>query len=141
MLPNFKNVFIAGDLARLSDFKGKPVPCLAPAATQMGRHAAKQIVQHIAGKPGRPFVYFDKGNMATIGRSSAVANYRKISINGYFAWVAWLGVHLVFLMGMRNRISVFLNWVWSYFAWRQGARVITKKLPGRSDESKVTSSA
>ena len=141
MLPNFKNVFIAGDLARLSDFKGKPVPCLAPAATQMGRHAAKQIVQHIAGKPGRPFVYFDKGNMATIGRSSAVANYRKISINGYFAWVAWLGVHLVFLMGMRNRISVFLNWVWSYFAWRQGARVITKKLPGRSDESTVTSSA
>ena len=141
MLPNFKNVFIAGDLARLSDFKGKPVPCLAPAATQMGRHAAKQIVQNLAGKPRRPFVYFDKGNMATIGRSSAVANYRKISINGYFAWVAWLGVHLVFLMGMRNRISVFLNWVWSYFAWRQGARIITKKLPGRSDGAATSSSA
>lgn len=141
MLPNFDNVFIAGDLARLSDFKGKPVPCLAPAATQMGRHAAKQIAHHLAGKPGAPFVYFDKGNMATIGRSSAVANYRKITINGYFAWVAWLGVHLVFLMGMRNRISVFVNWVWSYLAWRQGARIITKKLPGRIDESTTTSSA
>ena len=141
MLPNFDNVLIAGDLARLSDFKGKPVPCLAPAATQMGRHAAKQIAHHLAGKPGAPFVYFDKGNMATIGRSSAVANYRKITINGYFAWVAWLGVHLVFLMGMRNRISVFVNWVWSYLAWRQGARIITKKLPGRIDESTTTSSA
>ena len=106
----------------------------------MGRHAAKQIARDLAGRPLQPFIYFDKGNMATIGRSSAVANYRKISMNGYFAWVAWLGVHLVFLMGMRNRISVFLNWVWSYLAWRQGARIITKKLPGRSDGSSATSS-
>ena len=140
MLPNFENVFVAGDLAKMSDFKGKQVPCLAPAATQMGRHAAKQIARDLAGRPLQPFIYFDKGNMATIGRSSAVANYRKISINGYFAWVAWLGVHLVFLMGMRNRISVFLNWAWSYLAWRQGARIITKKLPGRSDGSSATSS-
>ena len=140
VLPNFGNVFVAGDLAKMSDFKGKQVPCLAPAATQMGRHAAKQIARDLAGRPLQPFIYFDKGNMATIGRSSAVANYRKISINGYFAWVAWLGVHLVFLMGMRNRISVFLNWAWSYLAWRQGARIITKKLPGRSDGSSATSS-
>ena len=140
MLPNYENVFVAGDLAKMSDFKGKQVPCLAPAATQMGRHAAKQITRDLAGRPLQPFIYFDKGNMATIGRSSAVANYRKISINGYFAWVAWLGVHLVFLMGMRNRISVFLNWAWSYLAWRQGARIITKKLPGRCDGSGATSS-
>ena len=138
-LPNYENVFVAGDLAKMSDFKGKQVPCLAPAATQMGRHAAKQIVRDLAGRQLQPFIYFDKGNMATIGRSSAVANYRKISINGYFAWVAWLGVHLVFLMGMRNRISVFLNWAWSYLAWRQGARIITKKLIGRSDGSTATS--
>lgn len=139
-LPNFENVFVAGDLAKMSDFKGKQVPCLAPAATQMGRHAAKQIARDLAGRQLQPFVYFDKGNMATIGRSSAVANYRKISINGYFAWVAWLAVHLVFLMGMRNRISVFLNWAWSYLAWRQGARIITKKLIGRSDSPSATSS-
>ena len=139
-LPNFENVFVAGDLAKMSDFKGKQVPCLAPAATQMGRHAAKQIARDLAGRQLKPFIYFDKGNMATIGRSSAVANYRKISINGYFAWVAWLGVHLVFLMGMRNRISVFLNWAWSYLAWRQGARIITKKLIGRSDGPSATSS-
>ena len=139
-LPNFDNVFVAGDLAKMSDFKGKQVPCLAPAATQMGRHAAKQIARDLAGRQLKPFIYFDKGNMATIGRSSAVANYRKISINGYFAWVAWLGVHLVFLMGMRNRISVFLNWAWSYLAWRQGARIITKKLIGRSDGPSATSS-
>ena len=105
-LPNFENVFVAGDLAKMSDCKGKQVPCLAPAATQMGRHAAKQIARDLAGRRLKPFIYFDKGNMATIGRSSAVANYRKISINGYIAWLAWLAVHLVFLMGMRNRISV-----------------------------------
>ena len=139
-LPNYENVFVAGDLAKMSDFKGKQVPCLAPAATQMGRHAAKQIVRDLAGRQLQPFIYFDKGNMATIGRSSAVANYRKISINGYFAWVAWLGVHLVFLMGMRNRISVFLNWAWSYLAWRQGARIITKKLIGRSAGPSATGS-
>ncbi|MEC8650742.1 MAG: NAD(P)/FAD-dependent oxidoreductase [Verrucomicrobiota bacterium] len=139
-LPNFDNVFVAGDLAKMTDFKGKQVPCLAPAATQMGRHAAKQIARDLAGRQQKPFIYFDKGNMATIGRSSAVANYQKISINGYFAWVAWLGVHLVFLMGMRNRISVFLNWAWSYLAWRQGARIITKKLIGRSDGPSATSS-
>ena len=138
-LPRFENVFVAGDLAKMTDYKGKQVPCLAPAATQMGRHAAKQIARDLAGRPLQPFIYFDKGNMATIGRSSAVANYRKISINGYFAWVAWLGVHLVFLMGMRNRISVFLNWAWSYLAWRQGARIITKKLIGRSEGSTATS--
>ena len=139
-LPNFDNVFVAGDLAKLSDHKGKQVPCLAPAATQMGRHAAKQITRDIAGRPLQPFIYFDKGNMATIGRSSAVANFRNITINGYFAWLAWLAVHLVFLMGMRNRISVFLNWAWSYLAWRQGARIITKKLLGRSDASTATGS-
>ena len=139
-LPNFDNVFVAGDLAKLSDHKGKQVPCLAPAATQMGRHAAKQITRDIAGRPLQPFIYFDKGNMATIGRSSAVANFRNITINGYFAWLAWLAVHLVFLMGMRNRISVFLNWAWSYLAWRQGARIITKKLLGRSDTSTATGS-
>ena len=140
-IPNFENVFVAGDLAKLSDHKGKQVPCLAPAATQMGRHAAKQIIRDIAGRSLQPFIYFDKGNMATIGRSSAVANFRNITINGYFAWLAWLAVHLVFLMGMRNRISVFLNWAWSYLAWRQGARIITKKLPGRSDGSSAISSS
>ncbi len=132
-IPGHKNVFVVGDLANLKDAKGKAVPGLAPAAMQMGKHAAKQILYDLKGQKRRPFVYFDKGNMATIGRSSAVAEVSKLAIRGYPAWLAWLFVHLIFLIGLRNRISVFIQWVWSYIAWHRGARIITKKLP--SDQS------
>jgi NADH dehydrogenase len=128
-----RNVFVVGDLANLKDAKGKTVPGLAPAAMQMGKHAAKQILFDLKGQKRKPFVYFDKGNMATIGRSSAVAEVSKLAIRGYPAWLAWLFVHLIFLIGLRNRISVFIQWVWSYIAWHRGARIITKKLP--SDQS------
>jgi NADH dehydrogenase len=133
-IPENPNVFVVGDLAHLKDARGKTVPGLAPAAMQMGKHAAKQILCDLKGKKRRPFVYFDKGNMATIGRSSAIAEVGKIAIRGYPAWLAWLFVHLLFLIGLRNRISVFIQWVWSYIAWHRGARIITKKLP--SDDSK-----
>lgn len=132
-MPGYENVFVVGDLARLEDFKGKLVPGVAPAASQMGRHAARQIMNDLDDTQREPFVYLDKGNMATIGRSSAVAQFGKFAIKGYPAWAAWLGVHLVFLMGMRNRITVFLHWAWSYIAWHRGARIITKKLPGRRE--------
>ena len=132
-IPGHKNVFVAGDLANLKDAKGKIVPGLAPAAMQMGKHAAKQILCDLKEQKRQPFVYFDKGNMATIGRSSAVAEVGKLAIRGYPAWLAWLFVHLIFLIGLRNRISVFIQWVWSYIAWHRGARIITKKLP--SDQS------
>ncbi|MEO0508961.1 MAG: NAD(P)/FAD-dependent oxidoreductase [Verrucomicrobiota bacterium] len=136
-VPGHENAFVVGDLAKLEDAKGKPVPGVAPAAMQMGRHVGEQIRNELRGKPRKPFVYFDKGNLATIGRSSAVAEVRSFTMRGYFAWVAWLGVHLIFLFGMRNRISVFLHWVWSYFTWQRGARIITKKLPGRRNDEAV----
>lgn len=129
------NAFVVGDLAHLDDAKEKRVPGLAPAAMQMGKHAAKQILCDLNKQPRKPFVYFDKGNMATIGRSSAIAEVGKLAIRGYPAWLAWLFIHLVFLIGLRNRISVFTQWVWSYIAWHRGARIITKKLP--SSESTV----
>lgn len=128
-----KNVFIVGDLASLEDAKGRRVPGVAPAAMQMGKHAAKQILSDLKGRKRKPFVYFDKGNMATIGRSSAIAEVGNLAIRGYPAWLAWLFVHLIFLVGLRNRISVFIQWVWSYVSWHRGARIITKKL--HSDES------
>lgn len=124
-LPGRPNVFIAGDLASLTDAKGKKVPGVAPAAMQMGKHAAKQILRDLKGKSRKDFVYLDKGNMATIGRSSAVAEFAGMRTNGAFAWLMWLGVHLVFLLGLRNRIMVFLHWVWSYLTWQRGARIIT----------------
>ena len=126
-VPDHNNVFVVGDLAHLEDAKGKRVPGVAPAAMQMGTHAAKQILSDLCGRNRKPFVYFDKGNMATIGRSSAIVEIRNLAIRGYPAWLAWLGVHLVFLIGLSNRISVFIQWVWSYVAWHRGARIITKK--------------
>lgn len=128
-IPDNPNVFVVGDLAHLKDARGKTVPGLAPAAMQMGKHAAWQIMRDLKGQTRKPFVYFDKGNMATIGRSSAIAEVGHLAIRGYPAWLAWLFVHLIFLVGLRNRISVFIQWVWSYIAWHRGARIITKKLP------------
>lgn len=121
------NVFVVGDLAHLEDAKGKRVPGVAPAAMQMGTHAAKQILSDLNGRKRKPFTYLDKGNMATIGRSSAIVEIRNLAIRGYPAWLAWLGVHLLFLIGLSNRISVFIQWVWSYITWHRGARIITKK--------------
>jgi len=132
-VPNHKNVFVVGDLAHLEDSKGIRVPGVAPAAMQMGTHAAKQILSDLKGRNRKPFTYFDKGNMATIGRSSAVVEVHNLSIRGYPVWLAWLGVHLIFLIGLRNRISVFIQWVWSYIAWHRGARIITKKLVNQVD--------
>ncbi len=132
-IPGHKNVFVAGDLAHLKDHKGIVVPGVAPAAMQMGKHSAKQILSDLKKRDRKPFVYFDKGNMATIGRVSAIAETKKLAVHGYLAWLAWLFVHLIFLIGLRNRVSVFIQWVWSYVGWHRGARVITKKLP--SDES------
>lgn len=124
-VPGHPEVFAAGDIVSLIDAKGVKVPGVAPAAMQMGKHAARQIRRELVGKTRQPFTYLDKGNMATIGRSSAIAEVGGMKINGFPAWFAWLGVHLIFLMGMRNRTMVFLHWVWSYLTWQKGARIIT----------------
>lgn len=124
-IPSHPNVFAVGDIAFIKDKHGKPVPGVAPAAMQMGEHAAKQLIRELKGDARKPFDYFDKGSMATIGRSSAIAQFASMQIKGFVAWLAWLAIHLLFLVGMRNRISVFISWVWSYFSWQKGARIIT----------------
>ena len=128
-LPGHPEVFALGDSVTLVDRKGQTVPGIAPAAMQMGRHAARVIAAAVraGGQPApRPaFAYWDKGSMATIGRSAAVAHIGRLEFSGWPAWMAWLTVHLVFLIGFRNRISVFLQWVYSYWTYKRGARIIT----------------
>ena len=130
------NVFVCGDLAHVDGENGKQVPGVAQPAMQMGAYAAKRIGQAIEGKLDRkPFVYFDKGDMATIGRSAAVADIKwpfKGHWSGFPAWVTWLTVHVFFLIGFRSRFSVFGQWAWTYLTLNDGARLITgsQVLPG-----------
>lgn len=119
-LPGHPQAYAAGDLVSLTDVNNVRVPGVCPAAIQMGEHIAK-VIQ----KGDRiPYAYWDKGSMATIGRKAAVAMFKGMNFNGFFAWLMWLFVHLLFLVGMRNRAAVFLHWVWSYFTWQRGARII-----------------
>jgi len=120
-------VFVCGDLAHFEQ-DGKPVPGVAQPAMQMGRHAAKMIAADLAGKPRSNFRYWDKGDMATIGRLAAVAKIEwpfKAHWGGFMAWVTWLVVHIYFLIGFRNRITIFATWAWTYFTFTDGARLIT----------------
>jgi len=128
-VPGHPEIFVFGDAALVLDKAGKPVPGVSPAAMQMGRYAARVIEAELsagANRPVRPpFKYWDKGTMATIGRSAAVAWIGRLKISGYPAWLAWLFVHLIFLIGFRNRLAVLLQWTYSYFAYKRGARIIT----------------
>ena len=123
-VPGHPEIFVAGDLAAVES-DGRPVPGLAPAAMQEGRHAARCIRRALAGRPTRPFRYLDKGTLATIGRSAAVADIRGWKISGFPAWAAWLGIHIFFLIGFRNRLLVLIEWAWAYFTWQRGTRLIT----------------
>jgi NADH dehydrogenase len=132
--PGHPEIFVCGDLAHVEE-NGHQVPGVAQPAMQMGRHAAQMIAQDMAGKPRTPFHYFDKGDMATIGRHAAVANVRwpfKAHWQGTLAWLAWVTVHLFFLVGFRNRLAVFFSWAWTYLTFNRGARLITGSplLPG-----------
>jgi NADH dehydrogenase len=129
-LPGHPEVFAIGDLALSLGDKGKPVPGVSPAAMQMGRHAAKLIEEELTSGSEPPedrpaFEYWDKGTMATIGRSKAVAKIGRFEFSGFTAWLAWLGVHLIFLVGFRNKIAVLFQWAYSYFTYKRGARLIT----------------
>ncbi len=122
-----KQVFVCGDLAHFEQ-DGHPVPGVAQPAMQMGRHAARMIAADLANKPRTNFRYFDKGDMATIGRLAAVAKIEwpfKAHWGGFFAWVTWLVVHIYFLIGFRNRVTIFATWAWTYFTFADGARLIT----------------
>jgi len=137
-LPGHPEVFAIGDMALVLDVEGKPVPGVSPAAMQMAKHAARIIRDELHKGPQHaarpPFRYWDKGTMATIGRSAAVAKIGRIEFNGFLAWVAWLFVHLIFLIGFRNRLAVLLQWAYSYVAYKRGARIVT----GLSEQAKRT---
>ncbi len=143
-VPGHPEVFVAGDLAaskmvpRNKNADGeatKMVPGVAPAAIQMGKFAARQIRREMARKPREEFVYWDKGSLATIGRSKAVADLGKLHFSGYFAWLAWLFIHVLFLIGFRNRLLVMMEWAWAYVTYSQGARLITE--PGEHEPAET----
>jgi NADH dehydrogenase len=130
-VPGHPEVFVTGDLASAVRHNGQPVPGVAPAAIQMGKFAASQIKRSVAGQPREKFEYWDKGSLATIGRSRAVADFGKLHISGYFAWLAWLFIHLLFLIGFRNRLFVISEWAWAYLTYNHSARLITD--PGEKE--------
>jgi len=127
-LPDHHEVYAIGDAAAVpwgADRPGQRCPQLAQVAIQSGRHAARQILNRIDGRPTQPFKYHDKGIMATIGRRAAVAQFPKGRlIRGTLGWLSWLGLHLVYLIGFRNRITVLVNWSWRYMSWSSGPRII-----------------
>jgi NADH dehydrogenase len=125
-VPGHPEVFAIGDTAALRDAAGRPVPGVAPAAKQAGRHAARSIMARVSGCPAPPpFRYRSWGNMATIGRKSAVCDFGWLRLTGFPAWVLWSVAHVYFLIGLRNRSVVALNWLWSYLTFQRGARLIT----------------
>ncbi|MBI3184188.1 MAG: NAD(P)/FAD-dependent oxidoreductase [Myxococcales bacterium] len=124
-VPGREDVFVVGDLASL-EIEGHPVPGLAGAAIQEGRHAARNVLRSARGQPLLPFRYRDRGAFAVIGRGAAVGvAFRRFRIHGFLAWVAWLLIHLLFLIGFRNRLSVLINWAYSFLTLRRHARLIT----------------
>lgn len=139
--PGHPEIFVCGDLAHFEQ-DGKQVPGVAQPAMQMGDHVGKMIAQDIARKPRAPFRYFDKGDMATIGRMAAVARIKwpfRANWSGFPAWVTWLTIHIYFLIGFRNRLAVLTDWIWNYFTFTHGARLITGShdLPGWSQQEGV----
>jgi NADH:ubiquinone reductase (H+-translocating) len=126
-VPGRPEVFVIGDLAAVRGPDGKPYPQLAPVAMQGARYVARSIGRRLRGKPAEPFRYVNKGIMATIGRRSAVAELPfGLRFGGTVGWLSWLALHLVFLIGFRNRVVVLVNWAWNYVKWDRGNRVIVQ---------------
>jgi NADH dehydrogenase len=125
-IPGHPEVQVIGDLANFSHQTGEPLPGISPVAMQEGRHAARNILRMIKGRKPQPFRYWDKGTMATIGRNKAVADLKFVHLKGRLAWLAWLFVHILFLVGFRNRVLVFIQWAWAYLTFDKGARLITR---------------
>lgn len=137
-LKDAPNVFIAGDQAHVKDSKGEILPSIAPVAMQQGKYLGKHIQKLIQGnKQSRPFIYFDKGKMATIGRSKAIVETGGFKLTGFTAWVTWLVIHIYYLTGLKNRLFVTISWAWSYLSFRRGARLIISR-NWRMNENKTT---
>lgn len=129
-IPGRPEAFAIGDVAAIDDGEDGLLPGVAQVAMQSGKHVAGEIRRQLAGQAPKPFRYRDKGSMATIGRRSAVADLpARIRLSGTIGWFAWLALHLVTLIGFRNRLSVLLNWAWNYFTWDRGPRLIFGRLP------------
>jgi NADH dehydrogenase len=122
-VPDHPEIFVAGDLAAV-EHRGSPVPGVAPAAKQMGRHVAGAIRARIASRPSSPFEYRNYGNLATIGRMAAIVHLGRLKLSGLLAWWFWLAAHVFFLIGFRNRLVVLLDWAWAYWSYQRGARII-----------------
>jgi NADH dehydrogenase len=133
-VPGNPNIFVAGDLASVQQ-DGKPVPGVAPAAKQMGRHVAYAIRARLDNKSAPAFHYKDYGNLATIGRMAAIVHFGKLKLSGLLAWWFWLAAHVFFLIGFRNRLVVLLNWAWAYWSYQRGARIIL----GRDEQAQPRS--
>jgi NADH dehydrogenase len=131
-IPGHQEVFVIGDLAALKDEDGKWLPGVSPVAIQEGKTTAHNIGRDLQGEPRKSFHYWNKGSLATIGRAAAVADFGKIHISGFLAWLSWLFIHIFFLIGFRNRLIVMIQWAWSYLTYERGARLITgdTHLPG-----------
>jgi NADH dehydrogenase len=152
-IPNHPEVFVIGDLASIKDEHGKILPGVAPVAIQQGRFVAKLIRRKLQSRRSSreggdsdslpAFHYWDKGSLATIGRAAAVAEFGRIHISGFIAWLAWLFVHILFLIGFRNRLLVFIQWAWSYVTYERGARLITGStyLPGWINDQRSAATA
>ncbi len=125
-IPGHPEVQVIGDLANFASKEGKPLPGVSPVAIQEGRHAATNILHMVAGAKPQRFYYWDKGSMATIGRNRAVADLNFVHFSGFLAWLAWLFVHVIYLVGFRNRILVLFQWAWAYVTFNKGARLITR---------------
>ena len=125
-IPGHPEVQVIGDLANFSHQTGQPLPGVSPVAMQQGRHAATNILRMIKNRGPQRFRYWDKGSMATIGRNKAVADLNFVHLSGLPAWLVWLFVHIIFLVGFRNRLAVLFQWAWAYFTFNAGARLITR---------------
>jgi NADH dehydrogenase len=128
-------VFVVGDLARFVEAGGRELPAMAPVAIQMGRHAGDNVRRLARGEPARPFRYRERGVMATIGRNSAVAEIGRLHFDGLLGWLMWLVVHIVYLIGLRNRVLVLFQWIWAYVTYDRGVRLITS--PSAVDAERV----
>jgi NADH dehydrogenase len=124
-IPGHPEVFVLGDLAAFVDETGTTLPGLAAVAVQEGRHAARNILRICKDLPSEPFHYLELGTMATIGRAAAVANLRALKLSGFTAWVIWIFVHILLLIGFRNRFIVLFEWAWAYLTMERSARLIT----------------
>ena len=131
-IPGHPNVFVIGDMASATGKDGKPLPGVAPVALQQGTFVGRTILRDLRGKPRQPFVYFDKGTLATIGRAAAVADLGRLHVSGFVAWFLWIFIHILYLVGFRNRVLVLIEWAWAYLTYQRSARLITgsTNLPG-----------